>query len=586
MSSPPAERKPNLDQRLLLETRTAPGILAASLVSNALLGITTLIQALLLSQAINHVFQQGAHLEDVLPLLLSLLGIVMLRGCLNYTNSIASAHLATRIKSGLRMRFVTHLYTLGPAHNLTERSGDLVLSYTEGIEKLDGYFRDYLPSVFTALFLPLLILLVVLPLDMLTFVVLLVTAPLIPFFMALIGMAAGAFAKRQFYEMRYLGAHFLDVMQGLTTLKLFNRSQYQVETIRRITGRFREATMHVLRVAFLSALTLEMLATLSVAIVAVEIGIRLLNSGISFEQALFLLIIAPEFYLPLRALGTRFHNATESKAAAERIFKVLDTPLPGINAESDTTRSIPISLLIRFEDVSLTYEQSPRPALRNISFEIKPGQKVALVGTSGSGKTTIANLLLRFIQPTSGKITIDGYDLVRISDEHWREQLTWVSQSPYLFNTTIAENIRFSRPNASEAQIIAAAQIAGAHDFIMQMPEGYQTLCSERGLRLSGGQAQRIALARAFLRDAPVLILDEPTSQLDPESEAEIIQSLDQFAQKRTVLLITHRLSTAVHADWIIVIEQGGIVEQGTHTDLIAAKGHYARLIKSYKDSR
>ncbi|MBZ0283851.1 MAG: thiol reductant ABC exporter subunit CydD [Anaerolineae bacterium] len=571
---------------MLLETRTAPGILAASLVSNALLGIATLIQALLLSQTISRVFQQGAHLEDVLPLLLSLLGIVMLRGCLNYTNSIASAHLATRIKSGLRMRFVTHLYTLGPAHNLTERSGDLVLSYTEGIEKLDGYFRDYLPSVFTALFLPLLILLVVLPLDMLTFVVLLVTAPLIPFFMALIGMAAGAFAKRQFYEMRYLGAHFLDVMQGLTTLKLFNRSQYQVETIRRITGRFREATMHVLRVAFLSALTLEMLATLSVAIVAVEIGIRLLNSGISFEQALFLLIIAPEFYLPLRALGTRFHNATESKAAAERIFKVLDTPLPGINAESDATRSIPISLLIRFEDVSLTYEQSPRPALRNISFEIKSGQKVALVGTSGSGKTTIANLLLRFIQPTSGKITIDGYDLVRISDEHWREQLAWVSQSPYLFNTTIAENIRFSRPNASEAQIIAAAQIAGAHEFIMQMPQGYQTLCGERGLRLSGGQAQRIALARAFLRDAPVLILDEPTSQLDPESEAEIIQSLDQFAQKRTVLLITHRLSTAVHADWIIVIEQGGIIEQGTHTDLIAAKGHYARLIKSYKDSR
>lgn len=585
MSSPPAERKTNLDQRLLLETRSVPGILAASLVSNALLGIATLIQALLLSQAINRVFQRGDHLEDVLPLLLSLLGIVILRGCLNYANSIASAHLATRIKSGLRIRFVTHLYALGPAHNLTERSGDLILSVTEGIEKLGDYFRDYLPSVFTALFLPLLILLVVLPLDLLTFVVLLVTAPLIPFFMALIGMAAGVLAKRQFSEMRYLGAHFLDVMQGLTTLKLFNRSRYQVETIRRITEQFREATMHVLRVAFLSALTLEMLATLSVAIVAVEIGVRLLNGGIGFEQALFLLIIAPEFYLPLRALGTRFHNATESKAAAERIFKVLDTPLLGINAESDTI-SIPSSLLIRFEDVSLTYEQSPRSALRNISFEIKPGQKVALVGTSGSGKTTIANLLLRFIQPTSGKITIDGYDLVRISGEHWREHLAWVSQSPYLFNTTIAENIRFSQPNASENQIVAAAQIAGAHDFITQMPEGYQTLCGERGLRLSGGQAQRIALARAFLRGASVLILDEPTSQLDPESEAEIIQSLGRFAQKPTVLLITHRLSTAVHADWIIVIEQGEIIEQGTHADLIAANGHYTHLIKSYKDSQ
>jgi ATP-binding cassette subfamily C protein CydD len=583
MSSSRVVRKRSLDQRLLHEARIASGVLVFALGSNALLGAAIIVQALLLSQTIQRVFRLGESLATVAPLLLWLVIVVTIRAALTYGSSIASARLAIRVKNELRQRFVSHLYRLGPSFVRGERSGDLVLSATEGLEKLDGYYRDYLPGLFTALFVPLLILLVVLPLDALTFVVLLVTAPLIPFFMALIGMAAGSLAKRQFFEMRYLGAHFLDVMQGLTTLKLFNRSRYQVQTIRRITDQFREATMRVLRVAFLSAFTLEMLATLSVAIVAVEIGVRLLNGGISFEQALFLLIIAPEFYLPLRALGAKFHNATEGKAAAERLFEVLDTPL--IASTNADGLSVPTSLHIRFEAVSVAYEAGTRPALNGVSFEIKPGEHIALVGASGSGKTTIANLLLRFIQPDTGKITIDGSALSCIPDSHWREQIAWVSQSTYLFNTTIAENIRFSRPDASDIQINAAAQAAGAHEFIIQLPDGYQTVCGERGLRLSGGQAQRIALARTFLRDAPLVILDEPTSQLDPASEADIIQTLDRLTLGRTVLLITHRLSAAVHADQIIVMEQGAIVEQGTHADLIAAGGHYARLMESDGDS-
>jgi ATP-binding cassette subfamily C protein CydD len=555
MSSSDGTRKRSLDQRLLGEARMAPAALAASLGSNALLSIGIILQGLLLSHIISRVFQKGEELGQVVTLLWSLFAVVVLRALVSYFSSAASARLAIQVKSEMRRQLVSHLYALGPARSREERSGDLVLSATEGIEKLDGYFRDYLPGLFTAAFLPLMILVVVLPLDLLTFAVLLITAPLIPFFMALIGMAAGALAKRQFMEMRHLGAHFLDVMQGLTTLKLFNRSQYQVETIRRITGQFREATMRVLRVAFLSAFTLEMLATLSVAIVAVEIGVRLLNGGIGFEQALFLLIIAPECYLPLRALSAKFHNATEGKAAAERLFDVLDVSQK--EALPEKSMPIPRKMLIRFENVSLAYENGARPTLRDVSFEIQPGQRVALVGASGNGKTTIAALLLRFIQPNAGRITIDDSDLSDIPVEQWRERIAWVSQSPYLFNTTIAENIRFSRPDASEAQIIAAAQAACADDFITRLPDGYQTLCGERGLRLSGGQVQRIALARALLRDAPLLILDEPTSQLDPESEAEIIHALDELPSDRTVLLITHRLSMAVEADQIILIDRG-----------------------------
>lgn len=579
MSPTTNAHKPRLDQRLLHEARTAPRALAASLGSHALLGILIILQAVLLSQVIARVFLQGADLAAVSRSLALLLAIVILRALLTYANARASARLAIAIKTDLRRRFVNHLYALGPAYSRAERSGDLILSATEGIDKLGGYFRDYLPGLFAALFLPVVILLVVLPLDALTFVVLLVTAPLIPFFMALIGMAAGALAQRQFLEMRTLGAHFLDVMQGLTTLKLFNRSRYQIETIRRITGQFRAATMRVLRVAFLSAFTLEMLATLSVAIVAVEIGVRLLHGGIGFEQALFLLVIAPEFYLPLRALGAKFHNATEGKAAAERLYEVLDTPLPDRTATD--AQPVPESLRIRFEGVTLAYANGTRPALDDVSFDIAPGQFVALIGPSGSGKTTIAHLLLRFIAPDSGRISVDGHDLSRISPDQWRAQIAWVSQTPYLFNTAIAENIRFSRPDATDAQVMAAAQAAGAHDFITRLPEGYETLCGERGLRLSGGQAQRIALARAFLRDALLLILDEPTSQLDPDSEAAIMRALRELAQGRTVLLITHRLSTVAYTDRVLLLKDGRLIEDGTPAALRVAKGHYARLLES-----
>ncbi len=580
MSASSSRKKRSLDQRLLREARFASRSLAATLTANVLLSVVIILQALLLSQVIDRVFLKGAAFDAVSSLLMLLLGVVLLRALFSYLSAITSARLALAVQTNLRQRFVTHLYALGASYIRAERSGELVLSATEGIEKLDGYFRDYLPGLFTALFLPILILLVVLPLDALTFIVLLITGPLIPFFMALIGMAAGALAKRQFTEMRFLGAHFLDVMQGLTTLKLFNRSRYQIETIQRFTDQFRQATMRVLRVAFLSALTLEMLATLSVAIVAVEIGVRLVNAGIAFEQALFLLIIAPEFYLPLRALGAKFHNATEGKAAAERLYDVLDTPLPVEPLESPLP--VPSTMHIRFEAISFAYDDGARPVLKQLSFTIQPGQLIALVGTSGSGKTTIANLLLRFIQPSAGQITIGGSDLAHIPVEAWREQIGWVSQSPYLFNTTVAENIAFGSPDALEADIIAAAQAAGAHEFITRLPDGYQTLCGEGGLRLSGGQVQRIALARALLRDAPLLILDEPTSQLDPDSEADIMQSLKRLAAGRTVLLITHRLSAALFADHIMLIDKGAIIEQGTHAELMASGGHYARLAANY----
>lgn len=571
--------KRRLDRRLLSAAKPARHLLIVSMALQIALGAAVIVQALLLSRAIARVFHGGADLAAVSDLLIALALVIGVRALLTFGGAWLAAQVSIRARESLRRRFIEHVRALGPAFTRAERSGDLALTAAEGIEKLDAYYREYLPGVFVAVVIPLLILAAVLPLDALTFVILLITAPLIPLFMALIGMAAGALARHQFMEMRHLGAHFLDVMQGLTTLKLFNRSAAQAETIARITGQFRDATLRVLRVAFLSAFTLEMLATLSVAIVAVEIAIRLMGGGMIFEQALFLLVIAPEFYLPLRALGARFHIATESKAAAERIFAVLDTPLPPRPAAISPP---PAHLDIRFEHVTFAYAEGARPALTGVSFTLAPGERVALVGASGGGKTTIVNLLLRFITAQDGTITVDGADLTTIDPDAWRAQIGWVAQSPYLFNLSAADNIRMGRPDASDSDVVAAARAAGAHDFIARLPEGYATRCGERGLRLSGGQAHRIALARAFLRNAPLLILDEPTSQLDPESERQIGAALEALTRGRTTLVIAHRLNTVIAADRILVLDQGRLVAQGTHNQLLESSAHYRQLAELY----
>ncbi len=525
--SRPSANGPSLDRRLLQEAHATRRPLLLAFGAITVMGAAILAQAWLLSQAISRAFIEGTPLSALRPLFIALAGVIVVRALLGYLASVNAAGFSIGTRVQLRRRYVAHLHALGPAFTRAERSGDLVLAATEGVEKLDGYFRDYLPAAYAALVIPLLILITVFPLDRLTFAILLITGPLIPLFMTLIGSAAGTLARQQFNEMRLLGAHFVDVMQGLTTLKIFNRSRHQLHTIARVTDDFRAATMRVLRVAFLSAFTLELLATLSVAVVAVEIGVRLVYGNIPFATALFLLVIAPEFYLPLRNLGARFHNATEGKAVAERIFAVLDTPAPqgnltprpplhageGEALQTDCSPSpawrggrgvrLPCAPLT-FQNVTVHYPTAFQPALRDLTLTIAAGERVALVGPSGSGKTTIANLLLRFIAPTGGRISVNGQELATIPVEVWRRQIGWMAQAPYLFNATVAENIRLANPGASDAAVENAARAAGAHDFITRLPSGYATLCGERGLRLSGGQAQRVALARALLpRCAP-----------------------------------------------------------------------------------
>ncbi|NLF78618.1 MAG: thiol reductant ABC exporter subunit CydD [Chloroflexi bacterium] len=572
----------NLDRRLLRQLETVRVLFGGAILLSATSGLLLIAQAWLLSQIVARVFLREQGLGDVAPLLAALLAVIVLRAVVTWGGDAVASETAERIKGDLRERLYARIIALGPAYTRGERSGELANTAIAGIEALDAYISQYLPQLVLALLIPLGMLAVVFPLDPLSGIVLLVTAPLIPFFMILIGGMASRLTRSQFTQLSRMSAHFLDVLQGLAVLRQFGRSRDQIATIRRISERFRDTTMGVLRVAFLSALVLEMLATISTAIIAVEIGLRLLYGRMVFEDAFFVLILAPEFYLPLRMLGTRFHAGMSGVAAAARIFDVLETPLPDCGPPAPR-RAIPQPpFTLRFQDVQYAYDSGERPALNGITFAIEAGQRVALVGPSGAGKSTVAQLLLRFLAPTAGQITVNGIGLCAIAPDEWRRHVAWVPQTPYLFADTIAGNIRLGRPDAPLADVIRAAERAHLDRFIATLPGGYDTPIGERGARLSGGQAQRVALARAFLKDAPVLILDEATANLDPATESLIQDAMGALMQGRTTLIIAHRLQTVQNADQILVLEAGRLVQAGVHVDLAAGPGLYRDLVQTH----
>jgi len=577
---------PVLSPRLLREAATERSRFGVAIALGLLGGVLTVLQARALSRSVTAVFLGGQTLADVRLLLVGLLALAAARAAAIWGSQATAGAAAVQVKTHLRERLYAHVLALGPVYARGEHTGELTNTLVEGLEALDAYFGQYLPQLALAVLTPATILLFVFPLDALSGFVLLLTAPLIPLFMVLIGDMADAQTRRQWTALSRMSAHFLDVLQGLATLKLFNRSREEIRAIARISDWHRDATMKVLRVAFLSALALEMIATLSTAVVAVEIGLRVLAGGarLTFEQGFFVLIVAPEFYLPLRLLGGRFHAGMAGIAAAERVWQVLDTPSrvgeprAGRITQQGAEATPPCGA-IAFSDVSYTYPASLHPALDGVSFDIPAGARVALVGQSGAGKSTATSLLLRFIEPQAGKITLNGEPISRVPTTVWRKEVAWVPQTPYLFNASISENIRLGRPDALPDAVVKAARQACADDFIRALPQGYNTVVGERGSRLSGGQAQRIALARAFLMDARLVIMDEATSDLDPDLEAEVQAAMGQLLAGRSALLIAHRLSTTRAADEIVVLEAGCVVQKGSHDQLILQDGAYRRMV-------
>lgn len=546
-------------------------------------GALVVLQADYLARIINGVFLQQLDLPKVRVWMAPLLGIMIIRSVVVWLVEVTAHQLATGIKNDVRQRVLGSLLDLGPIYARNEQTGELVNVVVEGIENLEPYFAKFLPHLFTALLVPLVILLWVFPLDIGTGLILLFTAPLIPLFMILIGRMAENLNKQQWETLSRLSAHFLDVLQGLTILKIFGRSLEQIEVIRRMSAEFRDTTLSVLRIAFLSALVLELVATISTALVAVAIGLKLLYFKMEFFQAFFVLLLAPEFYSPLRQLGTHFHAGMAGVAAAERIFAILSLAQGQLKTYGQQNLPWQKEVGVVIDNVHYAYDEGARPALRGISFAMKPGQQVALVGGSGSGKSTLASLLLGFMVPDAGHIYMNGMCLGELKREDWLPHVAFVPQAPHLFSRTVADNIRLGKEEAPLTEVVQAAQQAGAHEFIMALPQGYDTLVGEGGHGLSGGQCKRLAIARAFLQDAPLLLLDEATAGLDPQSEAVIEEALGRLKVGRTVLIIAHRLTTVYHADAIVVLQQGQVAEIGKHTELMNHQGAYYDLVTAFR---
>ncbi|NTV63127.1 MAG: thiol reductant ABC exporter subunit CydD, partial [Oscillochloris sp.] len=526
--------------------------------------------AALLASAIGRVFLAGAGLREVGPALAGVAGLATLRALLVWLGELCGQRLASRVKQALRQQLVADLLERGPAYSAGERSGELATTLVEGVEALDEYLSQYVPQMTLAGLAPLIVLAFVLPTDLLSGLVLLCTAPLIPLFMWLIGTQAQEHTARRWGELGRMSAHFLDTLQGLTTLKLFGRSREQLEGVAAISARFGELTLEVLRIAFLSSLALELIASLSTAVLAVEIALRLMYGRMEFAPALTLLILAPEFYLPLRLLGQRHHAAMAGKEALRRIGEVAGGGGQGATGEGQATGSedaqpvasghpLPASGL-HIRSLTYAYAEGARPALRGVDLELPAGQTLALAGPNGAGKTTLAWLLLGFLTPDAGEIWLSGRRLAATPLPEWRRQLAWVSQHPALFAGSVAENLRLARPTASDAELERAARAAGAHDVIMALPQGYQTPIGAGGARLSGGQRQRLAIARALLKDAPLVIFDEATAHLDPQSEAEVQAGLRSLLHGRSALVIAHSPRVLAEADLVVRMEAGRVV--------------------------
>jgi ATP-binding cassette, subfamily C, bacterial CydD len=559
-----------VDPRLFRHARAARGFL---LVTVALGVVTTgmvLAQAELLARLLAGA-ARGSGAAAWSAALIALLAVVAVRAAAVYGGEVAALRTAATVKSQLRRRLAAQLQRLGPAWLGRQQQGEIATVTTRGLDSLDPYFSRYLPQLVLACLVPAAVLITVATADWISAVIIAATLPLIPVFAVLIGLHTKARTQRQWRLLARLGGHFLDVVEGLPTLKVFGRAERQAEVIGEVTDGYRSATMATLRVAFLSALVLELAAAVSTALVAVEVGLRLLAGHMGYQTALVVLLLTPEAYLPLRAVGMHFHASMEGAAAAGRACSIIETaPAPARAAVSGIAGAVTADLRhddITLDAVGMTYPGRDRPALDGVSVTIRPGDQIAVTGPSGAGKSSLLGLLLRFTEPTSGRITAGGAGLAGIDPDSWRRQVAWVPQRPYLFAASAADNIALGQPEASRRDIVRAAELAGADAFIRALPEEYDTPLGERALRLSAGQRQRIALARAFLRDAPLLLLDEPTAHLDPLTAAQILTVIQTLTAGRTVILVTHRHAWPVlraGADRVLVLDRGRLLQPAT----------------------
>ena len=547
-----------------------------------LLGLTCLVESLsIVGQAwffgtlINNFIFSENTLHDERYTIIYLGIAIIVRLLAHYVQESVANRLGSAVKATFRKRALAHMFKLGVQHK--ERHGDVIHMLTDGLEQVDAYVARYIPQILYAIMIPLIMGIAIVDTLPIIGIILIVTVPLIPFFMILIGKQADRLNKEQWERMSFLSGHFLDVLQGITTLKLFGRAKDQIKVIGRLSEEFKDSTLRVLRVAFLSALVLELVSTISTALIAVYLGLTLLDGEIPFFSAFFILLLAPEFYTPFRQLGAAFHTGMAGKTSILKYEEFMNRQ-PSLPVGGKSKLQGPIQA-IEIKDLTFTYEDSEN-GVQHISLEAKRNSPIMLVGESGAGKSTIAHIIGGFLTAPKGAVVIDGLDVCDIDVEWWRHQIIYVSQHPHIMKGTLCDVLSFGM-NVSDEEIIEACKEVQLLDVINRQQEGLDTIIGEGGLGLSGGERQRVALARAFLRKGQVLILDEVTAHLDVKTESIISSAIQRLMENKIVIIIGHRLQTMHWASTLYVLKQGRIIQQGSYEELIAVDGYFKDLVTS-----
>jgi len=552
--SAPPDRRRALDRRLLRLGRPVAGFVALATALGIAGAAATVATAVLLGFLLAAGFG-GATVAEMRPALVGLLAVFGLRAALAWAVESAAFRSAAAVKTELRRSLALSVLS---RHGAGADPGRLSAAAGAGIEALDPYFSRYLPQVVLAAVVPVMVLVVMAVLDPWSAVIIAATLPLIPIFAVLVGEATRQRVRRRWEAFSSLSSGFLESLRALPTLKVFGRSGDAVARFRRLAEAHRRETMGTLRVAFLSALVLELAATISVAVVAVAVGLRVLGTGMELQPALTVLILAPEAYAPLRRLAAEFHTAAEGVEAAGRILDEIERPAPP--APSGILEA-PHRPALTLERVRLTHPGAGAPTLDGVDLHIPFGEYLAVVGPTGTGKSTLLEVLLGLDRPGSGAVLIDGVPLDEYDRESWWQRVAWLPQRPHLLAAAIDENVRFGRPDATDDEVAAALRAAGA-SFVWDLPRGIGSPLGEGGGGLSAGERSRIALARALLRGAPILLLDEPTAHLDPVTEMRILDTLDRLRGSHTVLVASHRGAVAARADRVLRLQDGRLAPE------------------------
>ena len=558
------------------------GIRILLIITSILMGATVIAQAYFFVISVDRVFLQGQTVSEIIPFLVGLLFVLILRAMLSFVSGKAGIMMASRVKGDLRKRLLSK-FTRNPVlDSLEGQSGQKVSVMMDAVDEIDSYFSKYIPQVIQTSIVPIMILVVVFTEHVYSGLIMVITAPFIPIFMAVVGIKTKKKSEEQMDKLSAFSASFLDTLQGLTTLKLFGQSAQQKGLIQESSLGFRDVTMEVLKIAFLSSLMLEFISMLSIGLIALEIGLRMVVfKGMSFFTGFLVLVLAPEFYLSLKELGSAFHVGRGSMGAAKKVSDALNEKEQIVKWGDKSLQSNTHPPAIELVNLGYRYGEAGF-SLRNIHTEIPPNSQIAIVGRSGSGKTTLLHVIAGLVGQIEGEILINGQSRSSYSEKDWFQQLSYISQNPYLFSGSLAENISIGGGrNASQKDIEMAAERAGIAEMIKELDHGYETRVGEAGRGLSGGEKQRIALARAFLKKPSIILFDEPTTGLDLQTERILQSSIQDLAKGSTIITVAHRLHTIKSADKIIFLDEGKLVATGSHEELIEAVPEYCNMVKA-----